>query len=311
MIEKINKVKGEITTQQIVLLIILLISFVVILFFIVGFDFFATSDSEICHNSVVSRSISSSDAVVPLKCSRSYICLSKDKSCERMTDPKIEKVASKEEVYFVLAEKMADCWWMFGEGRIDYIGKDFFKKNNYCSICSQIGFDDSIKEIEGIEQEINKDEFYDYLAKTKMPESELTYSEYFFGTKDVARLKRVTLETEDGTEVVAGTFGKIDLNKQYFIIMGITSEVSGRVWKMGAGVLVFAGGLVTGYSWAGLILGGLLYGATEVTGGIEPEISAIIVEGDGIKNNFMAPTIQEANSNTLIKFDCKDVITSI
>lgn len=309
-----RKIKGEITTQQIVLLIILLISFIVILLFILGFDFWAQTKSEICHNSVVTRSISSSDSVVPLKCSRTYVCLTKDKSCERMTEPEIEKVSTEEEIYQVLADKMADCWWMFGEGKIDYVGKDFFKKNNYCSICSQIGFDDSIREIDGVEEEISKDKLYDYLAKTKMPDSELTYAEYFFGTKDVARLKRVTLKTEEGTEVVAGTFGSIDVDKQQFVMMGITSEVSGRGWKFAAGLGVAAIGFFipgAGWTWAGAIIGTLIPIAGEVTQNIEPEIAAVIVEGNGIENNFMAPTIQEANSNTLRKFDCSDIVTSI
>ena len=51
-------------------------------------------------------------------------------------------------------------------------------------------------------------------------------------------------------------------------------------------------------------------GAGEVTQGITPEIGAIIVEGNGVKNNFMAPTIQEANSNSLKKLNCYDVVTS-
>lgn len=227
-----------------------------------------------------------------------------------MTDPKVKKVKTVEEIYGVLAEQMADCWWMFGEGKIDYVGKDFFLKDNYCSVCSQIGFDNSIKEIEGVGEQISKDKLYEYLSKTKMPNSEINYAEYFFGTNDINMLKRVALKAEDGSTVSVGTFGNIDLDKQHFVLMGITSELSGRGWKIAAGSAIAVVGLFTGYTWVGMISGALVVGAGEVTQGIDPEISAIIVQGNGVKNTFMAPTIQEANSNSLKKLDCYDVITT-
>lgn len=300
--------RGEITTQQIVLLIILIVSFVVILFLLLKIDFGGQTESELCHNSVVMRSNPVSKEAIPLKCSRVYICLSKDGSCESMTKPEIEKVKTKDEIYRVLAEQMADCWWMFGEGKIDYVGKDFFTKDNYCSICSQIGFDNSIKEIDGIGESISKDELYNYLSKTPMPDSEINYAEYFFGTNDISRLKSVALQAEDGTSINAGTFGTIDLSKQHFVLMGITSEVK-QNWKIAGGVLAVVG-LFTGHTWAGLIIGAVV-AISEVTQGIEPEIYAIIVDGNGVKNTFMAPTIQEANSNSLKKLNCYDVVTSL
>ena len=93
-------------------------------------------------------------------------------------------------------------------------------------------------------------------------------------------------------------------------MMGITSEVSGRIWKIAVGSTVAVVGLFVGYTWVGLISGALIVGAGEVAGGVEPEISAILVEGNGVKNTFMAPTIQEANSNSLRKLNCYDVLTS-
>lgn len=94
-----KKRKGEISTEQIVLLIILLISFVVILFFIFGLNLGKESESDVCHNSVAMRgSAPVAKDAVPLKCSRSYVCLSKDGSCEKMTNPEIIKVKTKDEI---------------------------------------------------------------------------------------------------------------------------------------------------------------------------------------------------------------------
>ena len=159
--------KGELTTQQIVILIVLIMSFVVILYFLFRLNFGESSEKEICHNSVVMKAnpvLSKGD--VSLNCQRTYICLTKDGSCEAMTNPNIKKVESLPEIYKVLADEMADCWWMFGEGKVDYLQNKFLKEN-YCSICTQLAFDDSFKEIPDFDSgEINKDEFYDYLAIT-------------------------------------------------------------------------------------------------------------------------------------------------
>ena len=63
------------------------------------------------------RSASISEDAIPLKCSRIYICISKDGTCERMTKPEVKKVKTEDEIYNILAEEMATCWWMFGEGK--------------------------------------------------------------------------------------------------------------------------------------------------------------------------------------------------
>jgi hypothetical protein len=309
-----KKIKGEITTQQIVLLIILLVSFVVILFLLFRLDLGRESDIEICHNSVVMKGTPGLPAdSTSLKCSREYICITKDGSCEGMTKPEIIKAKTKEEVYNILAEEMANCWWKFGEGKVDYIGKDFFIRDNYCSVWSQVAFDNSIKEIQGLEEQISKDEFYNYLALTPVPDKGVNYAEYLFRTNNVNELKSQKLIGEDGTETIVGTFGNINLDKPQFILMGITSEVTGRGWKIAAaGVVATVGFFIPGpgWTWSGAIIGTLIVGVGEVTKGIQPEIGAIIIPGDGVKNSFMAPTIQEANSDSLKKLNCYDIITT-
>src|SRR3970282_1658217 len=62
---------------------------------------------------------------IPLNCKRSYVCVTEDDSCESLTDPIKEKVETQEEAYGVLANEMANCWWMFGEGKVNYVGEDF------------------------------------------------------------------------------------------------------------------------------------------------------------------------------------------
>ena len=207
--------KGELTTEQIVLLIILIASFAVILFFLLKLNLGQETDTEICHNSVVTRgtSIIPTDAL-PLKCKKQYVCISLDGSCEAMTKPDdLIKVKTEEDVYKALAEDMADCWWMFGEGKVNYAGSEVDPKL-YCSLCSQIAFDDSVKNLFGNQDSFDKKNLYDYLAKTKRSDGQ-TYLGYL---------------NLQGFEGYSGEYGEVDLTKQHYSLMGITSDVSTWGW---------------------------------------------------------------------------------
>jgi hypothetical protein len=309
--------KGEITTQQIVLLIVLLVSFIVLLFLLFRLDFGRQSNSEICHNSVVARgsSVIPTDAV-PLKCSRTYVCITNDGSCESLTKPEIKKVATKDEVYSALAEEMANCWWEFGEGKVNYVSSTM-TKDNYCSICSQIAFDDSVEKIDGIGLAINEDDFYNYLSLTPAPGKDMNYAQYFFRTNNISTLKE-GLSNQAGKEV---SFGNIYTQKQYFVVMGITSEVNTIGWVVrGAalGGLAVVGVAVAGVGTAGLIAvavgeiaaGGAGAGVAKISDLISPKIGAITIEGEGVENKFMVPTIQEANSDEFKLLNCQEVVTS-
>jgi hypothetical protein len=313
----IKKKKGELSSEQIIVLAVLIMSFLAILFFIFRMEFGKESNMEVCHNSVVMRgsSVIPTDAV-PLKCSREYVCLTKDGSCEGMTKSTIIKVKTKDELYGILAEQMANCWWEFGEGKINYVTSTM-TKNNYCSICSQLFFDNSLNEIEGIDKNISKDEFYNYLSFTTVPNKNITYSKYFFGTDDISTL-REQISNQAGKEV---SFGDIKVGGQYFVVMGITSQVKAITWVLGGTAI--GGMAVIGLATAGIgtaaflavvagdVAGGAIgKGVAGISGLFSPQIGAIVVDGEGIKNKFMAPTIQGANSDEFKLLNCEDIVTS-
>lgn len=291
---------GEITTQQIVLLIILLVSFAIILFLLFRLNIGGETEKELCHNSVVTRgsAVIPADAS-PLKCSRTYLCITKDGSCEGLTKPEVEKVKTKEEVYQILADEMADCWWMFGEGEVNYVGKDF-KSNLYCSICSQILLDDSLSEIEGIQNNIDEKDFYEYLENQKISE-EQTYLEYLTGLKKVEYIEQSMAEE-------GGSFGSFELGKQYFVMMGIYSDVGVGKWVIGAGIvggiiaIPFTGG-VSSVAVSALIIGG-----ASVSSGVGGYYAGTAIKGDA-GYDFLSPVILEANSEEFNVFKCKDVNT--
>lgn len=304
--------KAELTTQQIVILIVLLMSFAVILFFLFRLNLGHSSQKDICHNSVVMKGnpvLSKGD--VSLNCKRSYVCVSEDGSCEAMTNPEIIKVKTANETYKALADEMADCWWMFGEGKIDYLNDKALRKN-YCSICNQLAFDDSIKQIPEFNSgKLSKDELYDYLAKTPLSQGKETYAEYFFGTSDLKGIKNDVLNNANNTKQI-GTFGEIDLTKSQFVLMGIVSE-PGKFYKIaGTSLVVLA--LLTPLGWVGgaIIIGTGIGVATyggEIAEIYNPKILAITVKGDGVDNAFISPTIIEANSDEFNLLQCKDIMT--
>ena len=313
------KNRAELTTQQIVILIILIASFAIILFLLFRLNLGKETNSELCRNSVILRgkSILPTEAT-ELKCYRSYKCLTYDGSCEGLNNPEIVKVKTTDEIYKELSGEMANCWWMFGEGKINYLSGGNLAKDNYCSQCSQILFDDSLKEIQGLEDgKINKDNlYYDYLGKNNVPYAKSTYLEYLFGANDVGKFKQ-SVKTQFGTE----NFGEIEIGKKFFVVTGITSEVSHSAW-IGGGAT--AGGIIgiigvasnpVGWTAGAIVLGGIALGSVGGELGAQigdlqnPEIGAVITQGRGIDNKLMAPTIIEADSDKFKALNCEEILT--
>jgi len=293
--------KGELTTQQIVVLIILVASFAVILFFIFRLNLGRETANEICHNSVIMRgkSVLPTD-VIPLKCKRQYVCLSEDGSCESLTKPDIIKVKTKKEVYGALADQLAECWWMFGEGKINYAGKDTLPKI-YCPICSQIAFDNSVKkEIFNGKGDFGKKKLYEYMEKTKRSDGK-TYSSYL-GIGKFSKFK--------------GNFGSIDLDKYYYSLTGITSDVNTLGWiiGVGTGAALVAGGLilspVTGGLSLGSVIGILSVAGSATAGGIAGgTIIAPLIKG--LNNKQLIPSsLIKVNSPEFKALNCSEILTS-
>ena len=199
---------GEITTQQIVFLIILIMSFAIILFFIFRLNLGAASNKEICHNSVAlferSKLAGEIDLFGRLNCKTNYDCISRGEKCKDFSADVFSKVLTKEELFKSLANEMSDCWWMFGEGKIDYLGATDF--DSQCAICSMVRFGDKISE--EYPNGISGEEFYNYLIKEKKDETQ-TYFQYIYG--------------KENFESFSGQMYKLDsldFSKKYVILTG-------------------------------------------------------------------------------------------
>jgi hypothetical protein len=289
--------KGELTTQQIVIIIILIASFVVILFFILKLNLGGETAQDVCHNSVVARGTAIvPSGAFPLKCQRQYVCLSADGNCAPMTKPTIIKVQNKTQVYQALADQLANCWWMFGEGKIDYSPSTTFPEN-YCSLCSQIAFDPSVYSLFGGSKNFSMKDFYQYLSMTKMSGGQ-TYEEYFL---------------LNGILSYQGNFGSVDMTKEYYALMGITSKMSKVGWIIGGAVALGAIASIPLTGGLSLIAIGTAAGGA-VIGGAAGYVASTYLLAPSVKgpsgNYYIPPSLIQVNSAQFRALNCSDITTS-
>jgi len=214
--------KGELTTTQLVTIIVLIVSFIVVLFLFFRLNLGETSNKEICRNSVILRG-QAGIVAGPLDCRTNYFCISGGRNCEEITptatvnvDPK-----NKEEIMKALAEEMADCWWMFGEGKVGYADRNAFN-DVACSICSIVEFDERVREeAEPIEYR----DFYDYLRTTPKSSTQ-TYLQYFYDVNSLNSL-------EEGFNQTLGDYldETLDPGKNYVILTGMSQGYFFIHWK--------------------------------------------------------------------------------
>ncbi|MFH0831935.1 MAG: glycine zipper domain-containing protein [archaeon] len=239
---KFNK-KG-IEAEVLVGIIITIIVASVIFWFLYIYNSRTTDfiDREACHQSVLMRSLPTIvgaplRAGLPLKCRTEKILLTQD-----------DENAIKSRI----ANAMHDCWWMLGEGKLNFFSAGLFKKN-YCLICSTIKFDKDAKNLK-----IN--DFKEYLAVEKLPTSNITYLQYFSNL--------------DSPEVV-GTGEVIDTNEEYVVVFSFFKNELLSNWLavgeggwIGAKVGAVIGSIIPGPgttigAGVGLIIGGAIGGALQ------------------------------------------------
>ena len=297
--------RGELTTTQIVGLVVLILSFVIILFLIFQLNLGETTKKEVCRDSVILKGKSLlPTGSTPLNCQQEYICFSKTNDCSKLDNPdRIIRVANKNGFYRALADEMADCWWMFGAGEVDYVGSDWTQKLQ-CSICSQFYFDKSMKEVIG--DEVSQKEFYEYLSTVNYSGG-ISYHEYLYGGKGEYDKIYDNLNFD--------TF-RFDNENPYLIIMGINNDISTLSWIAGGAVVGIGLGLVAAATvgTGGLALGFLAAGAASgsvggaVGAGLGVTFAGYISPGKtGL--NYLRPVIVEKESEHFKAFKCGKILT--
>lgn len=87
--------------------------------------------------------------------------------------------AEPEEVYGKISEAIAEGWYMFGEGELDFIHSEFLEKDNYCLAFARVHYtSDAIEESEKLKFEGDVLGFSNYYHGTNVPGKSYTYDEY-------------------------------------------------------------------------------------------------------------------------------------
>jgi hypothetical protein len=182
------------------------------------------------------------------------------------------KTKDKDEIMFSLAEEMAQCWNVYGQGKLELFDLEPNFDTTYCGICSHVRFDTD-KDIELVE-------FMEYLAD-KEYRGETSYLE-FLSAETTSNMPDFDQYGEEITPV-------IDTTEDYGVFLIYTKEEYqsrfwSTIWGIGAGV---AGGVV---AVVGIILSpislGITGGAGIVAGGALIGASAGYLLGDNTKDWF-------------------------
>src|SRR3989338_950052 len=279
--------KGALTDAQIITVVLAILGFMIVAGFIYYLNFGQQSSQDICHLSVITRATapSSIQGALQLKCTTGKICITdgsgkcedsfageKDVDIVSLKGSDTEKVSLIEEI---TANAMYDCWNMMGQGKVDIFGSYYKSRNleiakSTCVICSRLALDKSVSN--NVADLIN---VRDYMAKTQVPGSSLTYLQTFTD-KQVSAYPRVDKYVfEESSPITLGDNARREIA---FVFMQIkTTFFSDSLKSLTQdGAILLTGGAFVGSKIPGsgfLFKGGVLrfaavYGGAVAAGGI-------------------------------------------
>ncbi len=145
--------------------IVILVGAIVVFIFLNNLNLFVREQSELekCRLSVLAKSKSK------------LITFGAESDVELKCKTKIEEINERDKkmVMGIMAENMRECWWKFGEGKIDFLSEyDWFGSDYRCFICSKKIFRNDV-------ERITHEDFERFLSTKKMEGSDKAYKNYF------------------------------------------------------------------------------------------------------------------------------------
>jgi hypothetical protein len=253
--------KKNAQTATLAMIIIVLASSIVIgaLIYKISATGNCKTNTEACRFSILaaakSKKIKGGIPITELKCSRENLqkCDVILKKKDIVEDDKI----NQDKAHKIIADAMAECWYMVGEGKLDPFSSWDTKGISYCLVCRTIKFDDDLKKFME-ESETNPEVAKKRGANAVITSPMLylrshdykggeTYWEYLYNTKD-------TLTSKDIAEMQKSKFND---NTQILITMYKYKEKSTILYGLAAIagiVLVVIAGILTA-TGVGAIIG--------------------------------------------------------
>jgi hypothetical protein len=172
--------KGAIIQGKIIGIIILIIVAAIIIAFVVTELAIGRTavNKQDCYNTVVARNNAFvrgefvQTELVPLRCKTEEIAI---------------KTTNEEEIKKTIANAMYDCWWMLGEGKMNFLKDDAYirlmPKDSYaekvaCLLCSTITFDEKVKD-KNLQLDV-----LSYMETTKIPIKNMTYLDFLTNSEN-------------------------------------------------------------------------------------------------------------------------------
>ena len=150
--------RGAVEMTVIVLVIISIASFAILLYFlVVKLNPASASNSQACHESLVTSTSGQGIVAGGINCKTDYVCITGGGKCAGMSSSVNFDVnpSNKEEVLNAIAYEMAQCWWTFGAGQLDYQHMTNFVSSGTfglignsgpaCGVCAIIEFDPTVQ----------------------------------------------------------------------------------------------------------------------------------------------------------------------
>ena len=215
--------KKAITVRFIILLLVSLISFTIIVAWFRTFPYREIINKETCHQSVMLRSMQGIGEItkrkIPLRCKTEHIIISE---------------SDEEQIKKKIANAMYDCWWMLGEGKLNFFPSKLTREN-YCIICSTIEFKSRARD--------KKIDIYTYLKERTIPSKDESFLEYL----------------SNGNSEIVGEAELLDTNKEYAIVFSFFKG------EFLTNILMSSGTAIIGAK-AGAIIGTIVPGPGTVVG---------------------------------------------
>jgi hypothetical protein len=295
--------------------ILAIVTLVVFLIAIYGFPWSKTFDRTACHESIVVKASLPGDTatvkdMMSVRCKARYICVTAKgsgagncnnlgKTFETKRLAGTNKATREEQIKMFMAQEMADCWNMFGEGKLQIFsrGWTFGEKRDLSGntinaqargiICDKIEFDNTVTGVYSdgskvVLKDPTKNDFIPdisgfayYLATHKSPGKDISYMDYLRNTPqgDSANqmyggLVDATTVTTDPSKVTvedmknADRMGLTNVKSIFYVETTLTN--AGKIIGGAVGAVL---GIVTeiytgGASSKVIRHGGLLFGAS-------------------------------------------------
>jgi len=171
----------------------------------------------------------------------------------------------EQQIKMFLAREMADCWGMFGEGKLQIFSREFTSKDFTSKgiICSKIEFDKTITGGEGGIEKI--DNFILYMATHKVPNQNYSYMDYLRGTPQGESAAQLygQMVAEDVKKTLQKDSVSIKEVKTIFYIESTISNFWQRiVGGVGAGAGAIGSVQIGGFGFSALTTLGAVFGSS-------------------------------------------------